>query len=234
MAPSATTTTHEHLAEPAPTASSVDARRRRMSGVLLVTGAPVIIASFLTNPVAETSAERLRAATEQATATEVSILLGTAGILLLIPGLAGLARALRVRSPRLAGSGVAITLAGFVCLLANFGVSAVYLELAKAHVGSTASIALIDRMESNSLAFGIVFAIFLLGHLIGPILLGIALARTRFVPLWAAILLPIGAIGHFLSHAINSRPLDVVSFLALALGLAVAGSKMVTTPTTAD
>lgn len=233
MTPSATTT-QGPLAEPVPSTNEVDARRRRMSGGLLLIGAPVIIASFLTNPVAETSAERLRAATHQATATEVSILLGTAGILLLIPGLAGLARALRVRSPRLATSGVAITLAAFVCLLANFGVSAVYLELAKAHVATGASVALIDRMDSSSLAFGIVFAVFILGHLIGPILLGIALARTHFVPLWAAILLPIGALGHFLSHAINSRPLDVVSFLALALGLAIAGVKMITTPTTAD
>ena len=234
MAPSATSTTHVPIAEPAPTTPTVDARRRRMSGLLLVTGAPVIIASFLTNPVAETSTERLRAASRHATATEVSILLGAAGILLLIPGLAGLARALRVRSPRLAGSGVAITLAAFVCLLANFGVYAVYLELAKAHVSTGASIALIDRMESGSLAFGILFGIFILGHLIGPILLGIALARTHFVPLWAALLLPVGSLGHFLSHAINSRPLDVVSFLALALGFAVAGVKMITTPTTAD
>ena len=78
------------------------------------------------------------------------------------------------------------------------------------------------------------FAIFLLGHLIGPILLGIALARSRFVPQWAATLLPVGAIGHFLSHAINSRPLAVVSFLALALGRAIAGTKMITTPTTTD
>lgn len=222
------------LAEPAPSTAGVDTRRRQMSGVLLVAGAPIIIASFLTNPEAETSAERLRAATQHATATEVSILLGTAGILLLIPGLAGLARALRFRSPRLASSGVAITLAAFVCLLANFGVNAVYLELAKAHVATGPSVALIDRMESGSLAFGILFGVFILGHLIGPILLGIALARTHFVPLWAAILLPVGSLGHFLSHAINSRPLDVVSFLALALSFAVAGLKMISTPTTAD
>lgn len=211
-----------------------DTGRRRTSGALLILGAVGVIAGFLFNPVVDTPAQRLHAATAQATQINLSCLIGTLGIVLLIPGLAGLSRALRFRARRLSTLGATITGAGFICLFVNFGVTAVVLELSKAKVDRSAALALVDRMESHSLIFAVTTAIFILGHLLGPILLGIALARSRYVPTWSALLLPLGAVGHFLSHAINSRPLDVVAFVALGIGFAVAGLSMITTPVIED
>lgn len=58
--------------------------------------------------------------------------------------------------------------------------------------------------------------IFILGHLIGPMLLGIGLGRTRLIPAWAIILrTPLQIVG-FLTHI--GLSIEIVTYGLLLIG----------------
>ena len=65
--------------------------------------------------------------------------------------------------------------------------------------------------------------LFVLGHLIGTVILGFALWRSQTVPSWAALLLAISQPIHLASVMLGSRPLDLVGWGGTAVGFAVAG-----------
>lgn len=70
-------------------------------------------------------------------------------------------------------------------------------------------------------------AIFVLGHLLGTVLLGAALWRTRAVPLWAAILTTFSQPIHLVAAVfLLSPPLDLVAWMMAAVGFAAAGAVM--------
>jgi len=61
------------------------------------------------------------------------------------------------------------------------------------------------------------------GHLIGTIILGLALWRSGAVPSWAAILLAVSQPIHLASVMLGNRPLDLVGWGGTAVGFAAAG-----------
>ena len=76
-------------------------------------------------------------------------------------------------------------------------------------------------------ALGVAEAIFVLGHLLGTVLLGAALWRTRTAPLWAAILTTFSLPVHLIAAVfLTSRPLDLAAWMMTAVGFAAAGAAM--------
>jgi hypothetical protein len=66
--------------------------------------------------------------------------------------------------------------------------------------------------------------VFVLGHLVGTVLLGAALWRTRAVPVWAAVLTTFSQPLHLVAAIfLLSRPLDLVAWMMTAVGFAAAG-----------
>lgn len=66
--------------------------------------------------------------------------------------------------------------------------------------------------------------VFVLGHLVGTVLLGAALWRTRAVPVWAAVLTTFSQPLHLVAAIfLLSRPLDLVAWTMTAVGFAAAG-----------
>ncbi len=64
--------------------------------------------------------------------------------------------------------------------------------------------------------------VFVLGHLVGTVLLGIALWRTQTVPVWAAVMTTISQPLHLVAAVfLLSRPLDLVAWMMTAAGFAV-------------
>ena len=61
--------------------------------------------------------------------------------------------------------------------------------------------------------------LFVFGHLIGTIILGLALWRSHAVPSWAALLLAVSQPIHLASVLLGSRPLDLVGWGGTAAGL---------------
>ncbi|WP_375400006.1 hypothetical protein [uncultured Amnibacterium sp.] len=117
----------------------------------------------------------------------VSVLIGTLGTFLLLPALLGLARRASTRSPKLAfaaaiaGGTLALTFSGI-----RLGQAA---ELAAATGGLSPSAAAhqFDQLTGN--AIGATFlTLFLVSNIVGVVLLGIALWRSRLVPIPAIVL----------------------------------------------
>jgi hypothetical protein len=129
---------------------------------------------------------------------------------------------------RLAATGTVLaflTSLGAIVLVAT---DALYYEAALL-ADQAGSVALVTAYQANGLVSGLLVA-YLLGHAVGFILLGIALARTRAVPVWAAVALCASPVAEIAGHASGTSALAaagyallVVAFGACAVALARKG-----------
>ena len=120
------------------------------------------------------------------TATRVAITAVMVGALFIVPGLLGAMRVLRTSSPKLSLFAGVTMIAGYICY---FGVvAATFQELAMVEHGLTgpAAAKAIDAGQSDVWSVWI-FLLFVLGNLVGTLVLGIAMIRSHVVPLWAAL-----------------------------------------------
>lgn len=76
---------------------------------------------------------------------------------------------------------------------------------------------------ATSLSLGV----FVLGHVVGTALLGLALWRARVLPSWAGLLLAVSQPLHLVSVLIGSRPPDVLAWGSTAFAFAVASLALV-------
>jgi hypothetical protein len=120
--------------------------------------------------------------------------------------------------------GLILAVVGFTCL----AVGNTFGELSTALVASHPEI---DRATAYALGAGLELGpvssltgtLFVFGHLIGTIILGLALWRSHTVPSWASILLAVSQPIHLASVMFGNRPLDLVGWGGTALGFAVGG-----------
>jgi hypothetical protein len=130
----------------------------------------------------------------------------------------------RRRVPILTTIGLVLAVVGFTCL----AVGNTFGELSTALVASHPEF---DRATAYALGAGLELGpvssltgtLFVFGHLIGTIILGLALWRSHTVPSWAAILLAVSQPIHLVSVMLGNRPLDLVGWGGTALGFAAAG-----------
>jgi len=128
-------------------------------------------------------------------------------------------------APVLAGAGCVLALVGWEAVAFIWAGDALMYELA-ARGGSP----VVWSHFIADPAIRIMTVIFVVGHLAGTALLGIALWRVRAVRLWAAAAIVAGDFGHLAAHTLGSRGLDVATFGLLAVGCAVAARAIVRTP----
>ena len=107
-------------------------------------------------------------------------------MLTLVPGVIALGMLARRHAPRLGTTGLVLACAGFLSLFWSTVAGSDNVALAAAHLGMrpTATGALVTSM-GNIVPIGLASNIFVLGHVLGLVLLGIALWRGRVVPAWA-------------------------------------------------
>ena len=130
----------------------------------------------------------------------------------------------RRRVPISTTIGLILAVVGFTCLAVgnSFG------ELSTALVASHPEF---DRATAYAVGSGLELGpvsnltgtLFVFGHLIGTVILGVALWRSRMAPSWAALLLAISQPIHLASVLLGNRPLDLVGWGGTAVGFAVAG-----------
>jgi hypothetical protein len=128
-------------------------------------------------------------------------------------------------APVLSGAGCVLALVGWEAVAFVWAGDALMYELA-ARGGSPAAW---SHFVANP-AIRIMTLVFVIGHLAGTALLGIALWRALVVRLWAAGAIVAGDLGHLAAHAIGSRGLDIAAFGLLAVGCAVAARAILRTP----
>ena len=74
------------------------------------------------------------------------------------------------------------------------------------------------------------FTVFIVGHELGTLLLGVALARARVVPLWAAAAVVIGIAVHPVSVALVSRGMDILAYGLVTAGCVAAARAVLLSP----
>jgi hypothetical protein len=130
----------------------------------------------------------------------------------------GLARLAHRRRPGLATAAGIVAVVGWLPFSALAALDDLELRMAAAPARSSA--ALLDAFSADPVMNGYLL-VYVLGHLAGYVLLGIALARARTVPLWSAVCLIASTpltLGVFL---VPGRPLALG---VLALAVVVVGS----------
>lgn len=123
-------------------------------------------------------------AAANAAAIQLHLWFGVAGSFLMPFGLLGMALLAMNHSPWLATIGGAIALLGFIPSAVFAGQESLTYDIAQMG-GSTELVALWDRFNGDAVMTFYVL-IFIVGGLLGPMLLGIALGRGQIIPTWAA------------------------------------------------
>jgi len=155
-------------------------------------------------------------------AQSMVIWLGLAGALTIVPAVIWIGRLTFRLAPRLTTVALALAVPGYLAL----GVIMASDVVLWTGLNNGLDPGTVAGLISNSHpATSVAEAIFVLGHLLGTVLLGAALWRTRTVPLWAAILTTFSQPVHLIAAVfLTSRPLDLVAWMMTAMGFAAAGA----------
>jgi hypothetical protein len=144
--------------------------------------------------------------------------LGTLAFFTLVPAMYWVGRVTRRRAPRLTAAALLLAVPGYLSMGALVMTDgAAWYGVDQGH--DTAVLA--DLFENGHPSIYVFAAVFVLGHVAGTVILGIALARARAVPMWAAVLVALSQPAHFVSFIVIGSPLlDGLSWAALAVGFA--------------
>lgn len=206
-------------------------RMPKVAGACLVAGPVGLAASIaIAPPLSGTTKELLTRLAAHRSALLAADLIVIVAVLLLVPASLGLAQVLRARGSRLAPIGAAVFAVGWLFVLGQVALDRFEVQLATSGIPLEDAVRLADKLDNGDVGMGVVSALFILGHTVGAILVGVALARSRFVPLWASAAIVAGAILHPIARVgVESKPLDVAAFALVAAGLATAGVRLLRT-----
>jgi hypothetical protein len=201
-----------------------------------VTGASLIVAPLLlllANAIdpatSDQAAERLpQIAGHQARYIAAAYLL-MAGAWAFVPGLIGLWSLLRGPRVTVGQAGAALVLAGTVTTIAFVGFGVYEYEAATSGLDPAQMAQLADNAEGSPVAIPLLI-VFLVGAVIGTLILAWALWRRRIVPAWSPVAIAAGAI---LNLAADAPALSAIAFGLQVLGYGCVGARLLS-PDTID
>lgn len=183
--------------------------------------AAIALLRYLLPYYTEGTSTGIAAASAAAPARESAVLwLGYLGVLTLVPGVIALARLTRHNSPRLTAWGLGLAGAGYLSLGSLLSTDQVLWSAQAAKLAPATTVSLLDHAHLTS---GISLGVFILGHVVGTVLLGLALMRSGRVPRWVGVVLAVSQPLHFFATVIlGSNVVDALawSLTALAMGYA--------------
>jgi hypothetical protein len=153
-------------------------------------------------------------------------------MLTVIPGVIAVGLLARRGAPRLGTIGLVLTFAGFMSLFWSNVAGSDNVALGAARIGINPVLTgrLLDSMGAVP-AIGLGSDLFVVGHILGLVLLGIALWRGHVLPSWAALLIAVSQILHFIFAVIVPvHALDGLAWGLTAVGFAVAALVLVREP----
>jgi hypothetical protein len=165
-------------------------------------------------------------------ADTIVIWLTFVALLTMIPGVIAVGMLARRNAPRLGTTGLVLAFAGFMCLFWSTVAGSDNVALAAARIGTSPAVTgkLVDAMGAIP-AIGLASNLFVLGHVVGLGLIGIALWRGRVRPAWAALMIAISQLLHVVfAIIVPVHALDGLAWGLTAVGFAVAAMAMVREP----
>jgi hypothetical protein len=205
---------------------------RRVAVAVLLPLGPLAVAAirgYLPYFSATSTEEAVAQASANLGRMDTMLWLSVVAMAALVPSTLGAARLAQRRAPVL--SLIALTLLVPAYVMLFFGSGDVTLRaVAGTGIDPATAAAIYDAAGSTGPAT-LSLVVFVAGHVVGTVVLGAALWRARAVPTWAAIAVVVSQPLHFIAFVIvQSQPLDVVAWGLTALGLGVAGVRVLRTP----
>jgi hypothetical protein len=211
------TATVERLA---PTAADLRTGSRVLAAVIMPIGpiAVAVLRFILPYTTSQSSVDAVRMVEIHQRAQSVVVWLGFLACLTLVPGVIFAGRVVARTAPRLAAAATILLVAGYISL-AWLTVGDAYLLFGvRQHLPEHVLVGMYDGVHP---AANVATGLFVLGHVLGTILLGIGMLRGRVVPLWAAVATMIAQPVHFLAAVVlGSHALDMVGWGLNAVGFA--------------
>ncbi|MEO7269335.1 MAG: hypothetical protein ABIW49_09050 [Knoellia sp.] len=150
------------------------------------------------------------------------------GILTLVPGLFAAARVCRDAAPRLTTWAMALAVPGYLSLGMFIGSDHLLWSGWSSGLPTESAVALFDAGHAS---IDVAVGVFVLGHVIGTVLLGLALLRSGRIPAWAAWTISVSQPLHFVATVILGSPqLDFVAWGLTAVGMAMVARAILRTP----
>ncbi len=205
--------------------------RRIAAAISIVLGPLAVGVVRATVPLASSSGGQAAIAAVAANLAMVRIELaaGVVASLFLPFAIVGLTRLVVRRASVLAMLGGSLALVGWALVPVLVTSDAVTYEMARSGANPAQLAALWEQLNGN-FAVNMLFSVFIIGHELGTLLLGIGLARARVVPLWAAAAVVIGIVLHPISFVVGSRLVDILAYALMTLGCVAAARTVLITP----
>ena len=165
----------------------------------------------------ETGADALALAATGPQILRLCLVGGMIGCWLIIPAV--LTALSPARRSRLAFIGGSLMISGYVCYFGVLLSNVIIITMAERGGPLGDYAAVIDASQSD-LSTAWVFPIFIAGNLLGTLLFGIGLLRSRTVPIWAAILIMLWPPLHVIGLIIGGELLEVIGAVLQAIGFA--------------
>ena len=188
----------------------------------LASAAPIVVTDGENSTVAEQLAD-YAARPGAAQASNVLLLL----IIAVVPAMIYAARLARPGAPRLAFLGGALAALGWLAGLISIGAGQIALYQGSRLSDQAAAAALIEGMNADPV-YGSLVGVFVIGHIAGMVLLGVALWRSRAVPSWAAGLFTAYPVLHFIAHA-TTPAIDWAAKVAFVISAVVIAVRILRT-----
>jgi len=171
-------------------------------------------------------ATRSAAAVAQSPGRESAVLwLGYLAILTLVPGVIAAGSLARRGAPRLATWAVALLVPAYLSMGALITGDAVLWSGHRAGLSAETTGAVYDDLHPS---IGVAVGVFVVGHVVGTVLLGLALLRSRAIRAPFAWALTISQPLHFVAFVVlGVQVLDVVAWALTTVGMAAAGVALV-------
>ena len=174
---------------------------------------------------ASDSAQTVAAAAAAPGRQSTVLWLGYLAALTLVPGVLAAARVTRAASPRLTDAALCLLVPAYLSMPVLLSGDHLLLAGPEAGVDAATTARLFDTMHP-SLLVGI--GVFVLGHVVGTVLLGVALLRSQRTPAAAAWALTISQPLHFVAAVIVGSPaLDLLAWSLTAVGMGFAAAALI-------
>jgi hypothetical protein len=140
------------------------------------------------------------------------------GMLTLVPGLIAAARICRDAAPRLTTWALGLAVPGYLSLGMFLGSDHLLWSVTDAGLSGADSVAV---FEAGHLSIDVAIGVWVVGHVVGTVLLGLALLRSGRIPAWAGWAIAVSQPLHFVATVILGSPqVDFVAWSLTAVGMA--------------
>lgn len=157
-------------------------------------------------------------------AQETIVWLGFLAMLTLPVAALWAGRPLYAGAPKLTAAAEVLLVPAYLCLSVLVALDMVLLHGVRNDVDPSVVAGMYDGLHASA---NVGLGIFVLGHVLGTVLLGIAAIRTRVIPLWAGIALAICQPLHFVALIVlGSQPLDAFAWGLNAIAFGFLGVRL--------